>query len=143
MRGKERRAHDQERVGTAVDHGGEGRFKGGRRTRLHALELHAQRLRFPLDVAGHVDVGGRGWIDQYRYPGNRGHCLLEQLETLPHHLDGRVFQPGEVASGSCYTRDEPLFHQPIRHADDDGNGRGGALGRPRGGISNSSRGRLG
>jgi len=129
VHGKEGRAHDQKRVGTAVDHGGEGRVEGGGCIRLHALELHAQRLRFPLEVAGHVSVGRLGWIDQDCYPGDRGHRLLEQLEPLPRHLDSRVFQPGEVALRSCHTCDEPLFHQPIRHADDDGNGRGGALGR--------------
>ena len=32
------------------------------------------------------------------------------------------------------TRHEPLFHQPNRHANDDGNGRGGALGSPCGGV---------
>ena len=52
VRSKEGGFHDQERVGTTMDHGGESRLEGDGSARLHTLELHTQRPRFPRDVAG-------------------------------------------------------------------------------------------
>jgi hypothetical protein len=110
MRSKESGFRDHERVSPALHHGSESRLEGGGSACLHALELDAQRLRFALDGAGHEGVARPGRIDEDSHPGDRGYRLFEQLQTLSGNLDGREFQPGEVPTGLCQARREPLFH---------------------------------
>jgi hypothetical protein len=110
MRGKEGGFGDHKGVGSAVDHGGKGRLEGRGSTRLHALELHAQGLGFPLDITGYEGVARPGRIDQDGHPGDGGDRLLEQLQTLPGDIDRGSsnpvrFPPGcaRLATSPCST----------------------------------------
>ena len=80
---------NHEGVGTALPHSGKGGLKDLRRPRLHALELHVERLGFPRDVGRHAGMRRHRWVDQDRDPGERRHGFFEELELFPHELDDR------------------------------------------------------